>query len=126
MTAKELIYYGFGQIVYSLAFSDGNVQKEERKLLEKIIDQHIIEDKNGSSLVSIIFQLLDKDHIVSSEDSFNEGIKNIKLGDNHLSHQTIEIFILILEEIAQVFPPETDEEKKIIQKFSESFNYLKN
>lgn len=125
MNAKEHIYYGFGQIVYSLAFSDGKIQKEEKKLLEEIVSKHVIADKNGNNLVSIIFQLLEKDHIISSESAFEEGVKNIKLGDQHLNYSTIEIFILILEEIALVFPPDTAEEKQIIQKFSQTFNYLK-
>lgn len=124
MDAKELIYYGFGQIIYSLALSDGKVQKEEieklNSLLEKARENKLIE----MDVAGIIFKLQNTENSFTAADSFKMGIKNIKLGDHHLTPQLFENFITILDEIAKAFPPKTKEELSIVNEFKNSFNYI--
>jgi hypothetical protein len=123
MTATEHLYFGFGQIVYSLAFSDGDVQASEKSKLEEIISQKL-EEHVSIQVTSIIFTLLEKDTILSTQDAFDQGIKNMKLGDNHLNTETFDLFIDILEKVAIAFPPNTELERLIISKFKESFNHI--
>lgn len=123
MTAKEYIYYGFGQIVYGLAFADGKIQLEERSKLEQLLTKELSKEI-GIEVTGIIFQLLGKDNMLSTQDAFKQGIANIKLGDNHLSKSMINIFVLTLQKVAEAFPPSTDEEKQIIQSFKETFNHI--
>jgi hypothetical protein len=118
MDAKDYLYYGFGQIVFGLAFSDGEVQIEEKKRLEEIIDNHFLKDTDGSRVSSIIFQLLDKNTTFSVDEIYEQGVKNIKLGDHYLTPELLEKFKSVLQNIADAFPPSTEEELEIIRKFS--------
>jgi hypothetical protein len=124
MTATEYIYYGFGQVVYSLAFSDGQIQPSEKNKLEEIISSEL-EKHHSIQVTSIIFKLLEKDTFSTVNDAFQEGIKNIKLGDNHLTVKLLNLFTNILRKIAIAFPPETNEEKQIVLTFKEAFNHIK-
>ncbi len=118
MDAKDYLYYGFGQIVFGLAFSDGKVQIEEKKLLEKIIDNHFLKDSDGSRVSSIIFQLLDKNNTFSVTEIYEQGVKNMRLGDHYLTPEILEKFNSILRKVADAFPPSTPEELEVIRKFS--------
>ncbi len=118
MDAKDYLYYGFGQIVFGLAFSDGKVQIEEKKRLEEIIDNHFLKDTDGSRVSSIIFQLLDKKTTLVSMKYTNKVCKNMKLGDHYLTPEILEKFKSILQKVADAFPPSTEEELEIIRKFS--------
>ncbi len=120
MTAREHIYYGFGQVVYSLAFSDGKIQREERRILEEILHNRL-ESSASKNISAIIFTLLDKDMLLSVQSSFELGIKNMKLGDNHLTPEMINEFNATLLDVAAAFPPNTEEEKEIISQFNEAF-----
>lgn len=124
MTATEHLYYGLGQIIYCLSFSDGKIQEEEKRKLESIVGE--IAGDNTSSVIqvtSIIFQLLEKEQVFTADEILKDGIKNMKLGDQHLSTDLKELFLNILLEIAEAFPPSTDSELKVIETYKKSFNY---
>lgn len=123
MTAKDYLYYGFGQIIYCLSFSDGKIQEEEKRKLSLIVDGIFNENNDPTiQITQIIFQILDKEHIFTPEDMFAEGVKNMKLGDQYLDKSRLELFRKVLMEIAEAFPPTTPEERKVIQEFNKSFN----
>ena len=121
MTAKEHIYFGFGHVVYSLAFSDGKIQNEEKQILQDILNNRL---SNGKDISAIIFTLLNKEMLLNVQSAFDMGIKNIKLGDNHLTKEMILDFNEVLLEIAKAFPPDTEDEKEIIKQFNSEFNNL--
>ena len=123
MTAKEHIYFGFGHIVYSLAFSDGKIQNEEKKILQDILNSRL-NIGEGKDISAIIFTLLNKEMLLSVESAFQMGIKNIQLGDNHLTKKMMADFNLILKDVAKAFPPSTETEKDIINQFNDKFNNL--
>lgn len=124
MTAKEHLYYGFGQVIYCLAFSDGKIQEEEKRKLENIIEE--VSGSNSNSVVQvthIIFQLLERENAFTAEEMLQEGIKNMKLGDQHFSEDQKEVFLKILLEIAEAFPPTTEEETAVVKAYKQAFNY---
>lgn len=123
MTATEHLYYGFGQIVYSLAFSDGDVQVPEKLKLEEIINKSL-QQHISIQVTAIVFNLLEKDTYMSAEDAFDQGLKNMKLGDNHMNTEMLDMFTNILKQIAIAFPPDTEEEQQIITKFNNAFNHI--
>jgi hypothetical protein len=106
MDAKELIYYGFGQIIFSLALSDGKVQREEVESLNSILGEWLTKiNLIEMDVAGIIFKLQNSENTFTASDSFEMGIKNIKLGDNHLTPQLLKNFTIILNNIAEAFPP---------------------
>ncbi|MCB9189862.1 MAG: hypothetical protein H6599_11355 [Flavobacteriales bacterium] len=124
MTAKEHLFYGFGQVVYCLSFSDGKIQEEEKRKLEAIVDE--IAGNNIASVVQvthIIFQLLEKEQVFTAKEMLKEGIKNMKLGDHYLSDDLKSMFLKILQQIAEAFPPTTSEEMEVVAAFKDAFNY---
>lgn len=122
MTAIDYLYYGFGQIIYALSFSDGSIQQAEKKKLAELIEKSTEQDHDLSLQVTqIIFQLLDKEHLFSTEEMFAEGIKNMQLGDQHLTPQKLVLFKKILSDVAASFPPTTENEKAILDRFSNTF-----
>ena len=110
MDAKELIYYGFGQIIFSLALSDGKIQHEEIESLNSILEKAHRAKLIEMDVAGIIFKLQNSENTFSAHESYNMGIKNIKLGDNHLTPQLLKNFTIILNSIAEAFPPKTKEE----------------
>lgn len=124
MDAKELIYYGFGQIIFSLALSDGKVQNEEIESLNTILEKAHNDNLIEMDLAGIIFKLQNSENTFTASDSFEMGIKNIKLGDNHLTPQLLKNFTIILNNIAEAFPPKTKEELSIVDQFENSFKYI--
>lgn len=124
MTATEHLYYGLGEIAYCLSFSDGKIQEEEKRKLESIVEE--IAGDNVSSVIqvtNIIFQLLEKEQVFTTDEMLKDGIKNMKLGDHHLTPELKELFLNILLEIAEAFPPSTDSELKVIDAYKNAFDY---
>lgn len=124
MTARDHLFYGFGQIVYCLSFSDGKIQEEEKRKLESIVKE--VAGGNADLAVQvthIIFQLLEKEQLFTSEEMLNEGIKNMKLGDHYLTEELKSMFLKILQQIAEAFPPTTREEMEVVTTFKNTFNY---
>jgi hypothetical protein len=124
MTANEYLYYGFGQIIYCLSFSDGKIQEEEKRKLESIVKE--VAGDNSASLMQIthiIFQLLDREHVFTAEEMLKEGIKNMKLGDQYFTEELKGSFLRILTEIAEAFPPTVASEQKVVDAYKSAFNY---
>jgi hypothetical protein len=125
MDAKEMIYYGFGQVIFSLALSDGKIQREEIESLNKILEMAHKDNLIEMDVAGIIFKLQNSENTFTAQESFDMGIKNIKLGDNHLTSRLLKNFITILNSIAEAFPPKTNEELSIVNRFENSFKYIK-
>ncbi len=124
MTAKEHLYYGFGQVIYCLSFSDGEIQEEEKRKLESIVED--IAGDNHSSVIQvthIIFQLLDKEQVFTPQEMLEEGIKNMRLGDQYFSDELKSMFLNILLEVAEAFPPALPQEREVINEYKRAFNY---
>jgi hypothetical protein len=124
MDGKEMIYYGFGQIILSLALIDGKIQREEEESLNNIIEKAHKDNLIEMDLTGIIFKIQKFENAFTPTEIFLMGIKNIKLGDNHLTPQLLKNFTTILNSIAEAFPPKTNEELNIVNRFENSFKYI--
>jgi uncharacterized tellurite resistance protein B-like protein len=123
MDAKELLYYGFGQVVYALAAADGAVQKEEWAKLQELLKEAQERKEIEMDVTGIIFKLQESQHTFSSAESLEMGLKNMKLGDNHLTPDLYENFLHVLAKIANAFPPSTTEELKVMENFENTFSF---
>lgn len=124
MDAKEYLFYGFGQIVYSVALSDGKVQMEENKLLHDKVNEGLKSRNVEYDYSGIIFDILDGEKVFTPEDTYQEGIKSMKLGSHKMTPEIKTAFIAILEEIAESFPPVTLEEQSLLVRFRKDIENL--
>jgi uncharacterized tellurite resistance protein B-like protein len=123
MDAKELLYYGFGQVIYALAAADGEVQKEEWIKLQDILKEAHEKKEIEMDVAGIIFKLQKAQQTFSSVESLEMGLKNMKLGDNHLTPELYDHFLRILGKIANAFPPSTKDELRVMETFENTFTF---
>ena len=124
MDAQDYLFYGYGQIVYAIALADGKVQKEEHRLLHQKVDQGLKTYKIDFDYAGIVFDILDDEKVFTSEDTYTEGLKNMKLGSHKLTPELKTIFGKILEDVAESFPPVTSEEKDYLTRFKSDIESL--
>jgi uncharacterized tellurite resistance protein B-like protein len=116
MTSTQNLHYAMGQLAFAVAFSDGQVQKEEREKFDNIISAELRSKNYDFDVSDIIFKILDKEkHDV--ETVYNWAMHEIKLNSHYLSPVLKQTFIIIMEKIAKAFPPVTGEESKLIERF---------
>jgi len=120
----EQLFYGFGMIVFAVAFADGKVQPAEKRELREMIARWAEQIDASLDVSEIIFSIMDTVHS-GSKQSFELGIKAIELGRDHLDERLKEKFIYLLEDIARAFPPVTTEEKNLIAKFRHAIGMSK-
>ena len=119
MDARDHLFYGFGQIVYAMALSDGQVQSAERDSLHRQMEEGFQKHQIDYTNTEIIFELLDKEKVFTAEETYKEGLKNMKLGGHKMEPHYKGGFINILETIAMSFPPVTIEERHLLDHFKE-------
>lgn len=125
MDAYSYLFYGLGQVAYAVAMADGKIQKEEEKTLSDIVNSNLDKNNIDFDYTDTIFKILESDNILSSESSYKDGMKNINLGGQHLTDDLRDVFVVIIEEIAEAFPPNTDEESAFISRFTEDLAIVK-
>ena len=116
MTHIENLHYAIGELAYTIARADGNVQKEERKKFHDIVESELQDEHIAFDVSDIIFQIMDKDK-TDSGTSYKWAMNEIKLNSHYLSPELKIKFINILEKVAQAFPPVTKKEQAIIDEF---------
>lgn len=117
MDAINYLFYGLGQVAYAVALSDGKVQKEEEKKMHEIITEGLKDLDDELDYTEIIFKVMDHDHIFDPDEAYQEGIQNMKLGGHLLNEQYRKVFVEIIEKIAAAFPPKTEEEMLLLERF---------
>lgn len=123
MTALESLHYAIGELAYSVAFIDGKVQKEEREKFQEIVTAEMRNNDYSFDVADIIFQILDKEKMESST-VYDWAMKEIKLNHHYLSPELKHTFISVMEKIAAAFPPVTNEENNIIEKFKNDISSI--
>lgn len=116
MTSLESLHYAFGQLAYAVAKVDGQVQNEERQKFHDIVASELREKSGSFDVSEIIFHVMDKDKM-DTETAYNWALKEIKLNSHYLSPQLKQSFIIIMEKIAEAFPPVTPAERNILTRF---------
>ena len=116
MDAKQQLYYALGQLAYAVAKADGQIQKEEKDKLHKIVTEEVVKYDLDSDIADIIFHILQKDK-KEFETTYNWAIHSMKLVKHYLSDDMKIMFVDILRKVVQAFPPVTVGEKEIIDRF---------
>ena len=123
MDAKQQLYYALGQLAYAVAKADGQIQKEEKELLHKIVTDEVEKNSYDFDIADIIFHILQKDK-KDFETTYNWAIHSMKLGKHHFSEEMKDQFLHIIKKVAKAFPPISMEESEIIDRFSRDLKTL--
>ena len=117
MTSLENLHYALGELAYAIAAVDGKVQKEERQKFHDIIAAEIRCKDYDFDVSDIIFQILDKDKQLDTEMMYNNAMQTIKTNSHYLSPELKATFGIVMEKIAKAFPPVTDTEQNLLERF---------
>ena len=123
MDARQHLFYGLGIIAYAAAKADGEIQASEERELHLLIEDWSNQYCQEYDVTEIIFSVLKKSKPGLNE-GFDEGMRFIKLGSNHLTEQLKEYFIYLIQDVTHSFPPVTDVETDIINKFKKQISEL--
>lgn len=121
MTPLESLHYAIGELAYTVAFSDGKVQKEEREKFQDIVAAEMKHKDYNFDVSDIIFQILQKEK-VDSDTVYDWAMKEIKLNSQYVSPELKSTFVNVMEKVAAAFPPVTAVEKNIIEKFKKDIS----
>lgn len=114
-TPKQHLFYAVGILAYAVAKSDNKVQQEELKILKEIVKSEI-DHEIDFGYTEIVFELLAKDGN-STETVYKWAMNSMELGKHHLTMDLKYKFCSILKKVAAAFPPSTEHEKELIQRF---------
>lgn len=124
MTPTAHLHYAMGEIAYAMSGIDGKVQKEERKRFHDIVAAEIRCRHYNFDVSDIIYQVLDKDK-QDAETAYNWGMHELRVNSHYLDPELKETFIRIAEKVAKAFPPVTEEEQKLLDRFRTDIAPLK-
>src|SRR4051812_43956468 len=102
MSPIQNLYYAVGQIAFAVATSDGALQKEEHEKFQSIVSAQLSKGKYDFDISSIIFKILEKEHL-STEDTYQSAMHQIRLNSHYLSPEMKTTFINVINEIALAF-----------------------
>lgn len=117
MTPTENLHYAIGQLAYSIAKADGQVQKEEREKFAKIVAAELRMHDPTFDVSDIIFKVIEDEKIISAKDAYNWAMKQIQTNSHYLSPKLKETFIKVMEKVAKAYPPVTIDEMEILERF---------
>ena len=125
MRPLQNLHSAIGELAYAIARADGTIQKEERQKFHDIVAAELRCKDYDFDISDIIFQILDKDKYIDSQTSYDWAMKEIRLNSHYLSPQLKETFIKVMEKVAKAYPPVTNEEKEILERFKKDIEPLK-
>ncbi|MEX2597461.1 MAG: hypothetical protein WEC59_11080 [Salibacteraceae bacterium] len=123
MEIKEYPFYGLGIIAFCVAESDGEIQQRESRELKEIIHQWNESINTDFDVTEIIFSILAKTK-GNDELSYEKGMKYISTGKEEMTESLKEKFILLINDIAHAFPPVTESELAILNRFRTDLKHL--
>lgn len=123
LNEKQHLYYALGQLAYAVAKADGQIKKEEKEQLHKIVTDEVQKNIYDFHIADIIFDILQKDK-KDFETTYNWAIHSMKLGKHHFSEQMKDQFLHIIKKVVNAFPPTSMKEKEIIDRFSQDLKNL--
>lgn len=124
MEKREYLFYGFGQVCYSIAMSDGFVQKDEHDDLLKLLKNEFEILDIDFDVLEISFELMYRDNIGNSTEAYLNGIENMKTGKQFLSNELLSQFNRILMNIADAYEGVSKEEMQIVRKFNKDIEMI--
>jgi len=124
MTPIQNLHYAIGEIAYAVALADGKMQKQERVRFHNIVLAELRCKDYDFDISDIIFHIMEKDE-TDTETAYNWAMKMIKLNSHYLSPELKQTFIKVMEKVAKAFPPVTEQEKGIIERFKKDIEPIK-
>jgi uncharacterized tellurite resistance protein B-like protein len=124
MSPIENLHYAIGELAYSVAKADGQVQPAERKKFRDMVVEELEKDNYGCNVAHIIFQIMDKDE-ATMPDSYHWALKTLKTNSHYLTDGLKERFICVMEKVASAYPPVTVEEEALMVRFRKDIAPLK-
>lgn len=123
MDAQQHAFYGLGIIAFVAAKADGEIQMSERKELHHIIKTWSDHVEANFDIAEIIFSIIlkTKHH---EEVSYENGMKYMRLGSNHLDEALKEKFLFLIQDIVHSSPFVTEEEKALVKRFKADLHQL--
>lgn len=122
-TPVQNLHYAIGELAYAVARADGRVQAEERKKFQAIVEAELRCKDYDFDLSDIIFKIMDKDQH-DSETVYNWAMHEIRTNSHYLSPEMKKTFICVMEKIAKAYPPVTDKDRNIIDRFKEEMEQI--
>jgi len=116
MTAIENLHYAIGELAYAVAKADGTIQKEERTKFHNIVEAELRCKDYDFNVSDIVFQIIDKDK-TSTQDAYDNAMKQIRTNSHYLSPELKATFIRVMEKVAKAYKPVTINEQNLIEKF---------
>ncbi len=116
MTPIQNLHYAIGELACALASVDGKVQKEEAKKFHAMMAAELRCKHYDFDIADIIFTIMSLDRL-DIETTYNWAMKEIRMNGHYLSPELKETFIRLLEKVAKAYPPVTNEEQSIIDRF---------
>jgi tellurite resistance protein len=123
MTLHEYPFYGLGIVAFSIAQSDGEIQQRERRELMHLIKDWSERVDVGFSGVEVIFELLTKNRKYDVL-TYDKGMEYIRKGKEYLTPQLKEKFVFLVNDIAHSFPPVTENERAVVERFQQDLKHL--
>ena len=113
MVKKERLYDAFGELIYSIAMADGEVQKEEVQALEFLLSQH-----PWAKEIKWSFNYEnEKKH--STEESYQKAIEICKQNGPDPEYKYL---LDVMRMVAESFDGIVPQEKKIIDNFRDDLH----
>ena len=124
MNPKESLHYAIGQLAYSVAIADGAIQLEERQKFASIVASELKMHDLDFNVSEIIFEVLDKEKFIQTKDAYDWAMEQIRLNSHYLSPELKQTFINVMEKVAEAYPPVTNNEMQIIDKFKKDITTI--
>jgi uncharacterized tellurite resistance protein B-like protein len=115
MTPLENLYYALGELAYAVAFADGDVQREEQEQFQEFLKAQL-EDNPHVDFSHIIFKLLEKKKS-NSVTAYDWAINEVRTNSHYLSPELKHLFISVMENVAEAYPPVTKTERTLLDRF---------
>jgi uncharacterized tellurite resistance protein B-like protein len=124
MTPIENLHYAIGQLAYAVAKADGEIQKEEMNKFANIVAAELRMNDPAFDVSDIIFQIMNKDKVMSAENAYSFAMEQIRMNSHYLTPQLKDTFINVMMKVAKAFPPITQNETSLIDKFRQEIKDL--
>ncbi len=123
MSPLQSLHLAIGELAYTVALADGEMQEEEKKKFHSIVEAELRCKDYDFDVADIIFQVMEK-HKADIETTYKWAMNEIKINSHYLSPELKQTFISVMIKIAKAYPPITSEESAIIERFKKDIEPL--
>ena len=125
MSPRQQLCYALGELAYAVARIDGEVVKEEREKLHKIISEELSPVDYNFEISKIIFEMVDKQR-KDAETVYNDAVETIQCYSDSFDRDLRLTFLRTLEKMERASPPIANTQKELLQRFRYEIKQLSN